>query len=112
MRDASEIKAGEAAFLKRGRAAVERAVLKPDAQALGRVEEIAAEMQRQRDRRRAERTIRRFDANDDGVLSMAEIENHQREVFALMDRNDDGVVAQDELPRRDRRDRDRRRHRD
>ncbi|MBO6538970.1 MAG: EF-hand domain-containing protein [Rhizobiaceae bacterium] len=76
------------------------------------VEEIAAEMQRQRDRRRAERTISRFDANDDGVLSMAEIENHQREVFALMDRNDDGVVAQDELPRRDRKDRDRRRHRD
>ena len=73
------------------------------------VEEIAAEMQRQRDLKRAQRMVERFDTDDDGVLSLAEIENHQRKVFALMDRNDDGVVAEDELPRRDRG--DRRRHR-
>ncbi|WP_127524404.1 EF-hand domain-containing protein [Mesorhizobium sp. Z1-4] len=73
------------------------------------VEEIAAEMQRQRERRRAERMIERFDADGDGVLSLAEIETHQRKVFALMDRNDDGVVAEDELPRRDRGNRERRR---
>lgn len=73
------------------------------------VEEIAAEMQRQREHRRAQRMVERFDTDDDGVLSLSEIETHQRKVFALMDRNDDGVVAEDELRRRDRGNRERRR---
>jgi Ca2+-binding EF-hand superfamily protein len=62
-------------------------------------------MQRQRELRRAQRMVERFDADGDGELSLAEIETHQRKVFALMDRNDDGMVAKDELPRRERRDR-------
>jgi Ca2+-binding EF-hand superfamily protein len=74
------------------------------------VEEIAAEMQRQRNLRRAERLVQRFDADGDNVLTLDEIESHQRKVFALMDRNDDGMVVKDELPKREHRNRDRRRH--
>ena len=74
------------------------------------VEEIAAEMQRHRNLRRAERLVERFDSDGDSELTLDEIESHQRKVFALMDRNDDGMVVKDELPRREHRNRDRRRH--
>jgi hypothetical protein len=67
------------------------------------VAEIAAEMERQRYLRRAERMVERFDIDGDNELTLDEIETHQREVFALMDRDNDGVVVEDEMPRRDRR---------
>jgi Ca2+-binding EF-hand superfamily protein len=78
-----------------------------DADADGKltVEEVAAEMQRQRDLRRARRMVERYDVDGDGALTLDEIQTHQREVFALLDRNNDGMVARDELPRRERRDR-------
>ena len=62
-------------------------------------EEIIAAMQQERMQRRAERMIKRFDANEDGVVSLAEIESHQQKLFALADRDDSGVIEEDEMPR-------------
>ena len=66
-------------------------------------EEIVTAMQQERMQRRAERMIERFDANEDGVVSLAEIESHQQKLFALADRDDSGVIEADEMPRFERR---------
>lgn len=63
------------------------------------VEELADEIIRQRAERQARRIISRYDANDDGVLTMEEFEARQRKHFALLDRNDDGVLQQEEMRR-------------
>jgi Ca2+-binding EF-hand superfamily protein len=65
------------------------------------VEEIALELERMRYRRMAQRMIERFDTDGDGALTTAEVESHQKKMFALMDRNDDGKVEQGEMRRRD-----------
>ena len=64
------------------------------------VGELADEIERMRAERMAKRLIRRFDANGDGELTKAEIENRQKKRFALLDKNDDGKITADELPRR------------
>lgn len=63
-------------------------------------DEIAAEIERQRAMRMANRIIERFDADGDGKLTKAEVENHQKKMFAMLDRNDDGKIVRDELPQR------------
>src|SRR5262249_7851899 len=64
------------------------------------VEEIAAEIERMRAERMAQRIVDRFDTDGDGMLTAAEIEARQKKMFALLDRNDDGKVEKDEMPRR------------
>ena len=63
------------------------------------VDEIVGQMEREQHQRRAERMIERFDANDDGQVSLAEIEDHQRKMFALADRDTSGSIEADELPK-------------
>lgn len=63
------------------------------------VDEVAAEIQRQMAQRMAEHLIARFDGDGDGKLTKAEVESHEKKVFALLDRNDDGKIALDELPK-------------
>ena len=53
--------------------------------------------------------IERFDANDDGQVSLSEIEDQQRKMFALADRDNSGSIEADELPKH-RGDRDGRGH--
>lgn len=65
------------------------------------VSEIASEIERMRAERMARRIVDRFDTNDDGVLTSAEIESRQKKRFALLDRNDDGKVTADEMRRGD-----------
>lgn len=60
-------------------------------------DELAAQMEREMLRRRAERMIERFDANNDGVVSLDEIENHQKEFFARLDIDESGEIEQDEM---------------
>ena len=67
------------------------------------VEEIAAELEKMRYRRMAERMVKRFDADGDGALTTAEVESRQKKMFALLDRNDNGKVERSEMPRRQRR---------
>ncbi|WP_421852404.1 EF-hand domain-containing protein [Oricola sp.] len=62
-------------------------------------DEIVAAMERERVQRRAERMIKRFDANEDGVVSLEEIETRQQKLFALADRDDSGAIEADELPK-------------
>ena len=47
----------------------------------------------------ADRLVYRFDIDDDGVVSQAEIDNRVAKVFALMDFNDDGRVEKSEIRR-------------
>ncbi|QPC87233.1 acid-shock protein [Mesorhizobium sp. NBSH29] len=63
------------------------------------VDEIAGEIQRMRDKRMAERIIKRFDTDGDGALTMTEIVSRQKKMFAMLDRNDDGKVTKNEMPR-------------
>jgi hypothetical protein len=62
------------------------------------VAEIAAEIERMRTERMARRIVERFDTDDDGMLTAAEVESRQKKMFALLDRNDDGKVEKDEMP--------------
>ena len=55
---------------------------------------------KKRAERMAEHIVKRYDANGDGVLTKAEIENRQKKLFALLDVNDDGKLVKDELPQR------------
>ena len=64
------------------------------------VAEIAAEIEKMRTERMAQRLVDRFDTDGDGVLTKAEIESRQKKVFALLDRNDDGKIEKSELPHR------------
>lgn len=75
---------------------------KADADANGELtlEEVAAGIQKMRAERMARRVIGRMDANDDGKLTIAEIESQQKKIFALADRNDDGKIVESEMKRR------------
>jgi hypothetical protein len=48
-------------------------------------QELADQMERQMLLRRAEMMIKRFDTDNDGKVSTAEIENRQKEMFARLD---------------------------
>ena len=63
------------------------------------VDEIVAQLERQQHQRRAERMIERFDSNDDGQVSLSEIEDQQRKMFAMADRDNSGSIEADELPK-------------
>jgi hypothetical protein len=67
------------------------------------VEEMAAAIEKMRAERMAARMIKRFDADNDGSVTLAEIQNGQKEVYALLDRNDDGKLVGDEMPRKGKR---------
>ena len=75
------------------------------------VAEIAADIERMRAERAAERMIQRFDADRDGMLTLVEIETHQKKMFALLDRNNDGKIVVEEMRPREG-DRERRRERE
>lgn len=60
-------------------------------------EELADSMMRQMLKRRAERMIERFDSDNDGQISLAEVEHRQKRMFDRIDIDDSGVIEQDEL---------------
>ena len=62
--------------------------------------ELAQSLEDQRKERRAERMLRRFDANRDGSVTVEEIRAHASERFGRLDRDGDGAIALSELPRR------------
>jgi Ca2+-binding EF-hand superfamily protein len=62
-------------------------------------DELIAQLERRQHERRAQHMIDRFDMNDDGVVSLSEIEDRQQEMFALADRDKSGSIEKDELPR-------------
>jgi Ca2+-binding EF-hand superfamily protein len=64
------------------------------------VAELAAEIEKMRAERMARRMIARFDTDNDGVLTKAEVESRQKKMFALLDRNDDGKIEKIEQPHR------------
>jgi hypothetical protein len=94
-------KNGEITFDEFKKAAGDRFVL-ADVNKDGKVtvEEMAAAIEKMRADRVAKRMIDRFDSDKDGSVTLAEIENGQKEVYALMDRNDDGKLVKDEMPRK------------
>ena len=64
------------------------------------VDELAAEIEKIRAERMAQRLIDRFDTNGDGVLTADEVDSRQKKMFALLDKNDDGKIEKDEMPQR------------
>lgn len=50
----------------------------------------------------AERMMMRVDINDDGSVTLEEIQDRQEKLFALLDVDNSGVIDQDELPKRGR----------
>lgn len=62
-------------------------------------EAVAAMQQRQEERmrRRAERMINRFDSNNDGSLSVEEVNASQERFFARLDRDNNGEIEKDEM---------------
>lgn len=92
---------GEITFDEFSKAAGERFTL-ADVNKDGKVtvEEMAAAIEKMRAERMARRMINRFDANSDGAVTLAEIQNGQKEIYALMDRNDDGKLIKEEMPRK------------
>ncbi len=93
-------KNGEITFDEFKKAAGDRFVL-ADLNKDGKVtvEEMAAAIEKMRAERMAKRMIERFDTDNDGSVTLAEIENGQKKIYALMDRNDDGKIVKDEMPR-------------
>ena len=63
-------------------------------------EELTAAFERMRAKRMAERLMRRFDDNGDGVLTADEIETRHKRMFARLDKNGDGKLDPDEMPKR------------
>jgi Ca2+-binding EF-hand superfamily protein len=55
-------------------------------------------MERDMLKRRAERMIQRFDTDNDGQVSQAEIDNHRQRMFARLDIDGSGAIEKDELP--------------
>lgn len=51
---------------------------------------------------RAERMLKRVDINDDGSVTLAEVQDRQGKMFALLDVDSSGVIDADELPQRGR----------
>lgn len=70
-----------------------------DADSNGKVsaDELTDAMMREMMKRRAERMIERFDTDNDGEISTAEIESRQKEMFARLDIDGSGAIEQDEL---------------
>ena len=68
-----------------------------DSNGMINVDELTDAMLREMVKRRAERVIERFDTDNDGQVSTAEIEAHQQERFASMDIDGSGAIEQDEL---------------
>ena len=64
------------------------------------VDELAAEIEKIRAERMAQRLIDRFDTDGDGVLTAAEVDSRQKKMFALLDKNDDGKIEKDEMPQK------------
>lgn len=60
-------------------------------------DEIQAEMEAERERRRLERMTRRLDIDGDGTVTVAELKNMQAKRFAVLDLNSDGSLSRDEL---------------
>ena len=91
---------GEVTFDEFKKAAGDRFVL-ADVNKDGKVtvEEMAAAIEKMRAERMAKRMIERFDSDGDGSVTLAEIDNGQKEIYALLDRNDDGKLIKDEMPR-------------
>lgn len=69
-------------------------------------QELADQMQRQMLLRRAEMMIKRFDTDNDGKVSTAEIEKAQQDRFAKLDVDESGAIEQDEMQLRRGGDRD------
>ena len=94
-------KNGEITFDEFKKAAGDRFVL-ADANKDGKVtvEEMAAAIEKMRAERMAKRMIERFDSDGDGSVTLAEIDNGQKEIYALLDRNDDGKLVKEEMPHR------------
>jgi Ca2+-binding EF-hand superfamily protein len=63
-------------------------------------EEIVKNIVETRVRPMAENMVRRFDANGDGALTMKEIDQRQKQMFARLDRNGNGKIEASEMPRR------------
>lgn len=61
------------------------------------VDELTDAMLREMLKRRAERVIERFDTDNDGQISTAEIESHQQEMFARFDIDGSGAIEEDEM---------------
>lgn len=61
------------------------------------VDELTESMMREMMKRRAERMIERFDADNDGQISLAEVENRQKRMFDRIDIDGSGAIEQDEL---------------
>ncbi|GAB4360912.1 MAG: hypothetical protein Kow0026_23590 [Oricola sp.] len=61
------------------------------------VDELAAQMERDMLRRRAERMIQRFDTDNDGQVSQAEIDSRRQKMFARLDIDGSGAIEQDEM---------------
>jgi EF hand len=93
-------KNGEITFEEFKKAAGDRFVV-ADVNKDGKVTvgEMAAAIEKVRTERIAKRMIDRFDTDRDGAVTLAEIENGQKKIYALMDRNDDGKLVKDEMPR-------------
>lgn len=51
---------------------------------------------------RAERMMMRVDINDDGSVTLAEVQDRQEKLFALLDVDNSGVIDADEMPMRGR----------
>lgn len=60
-------------------------------------DEIQAEMDAERERRRLERMTRRLDIDGDGTVTVAELKSMQAKRFAVLDTNSDGSLSVDEL---------------
>ena len=60
-------------------------------------DEISAEMEAERQRRRERAMMRRLDVNGDGSVTVAELKDRMTKQFAVLDRNSDGTLSADEL---------------
>ena len=69
-------------------------------------QELADQMQRQMLLRRAEMMIKRFDTDNDGKVSTAEIDKVRQDRFARLDVDDSGAIEKDEMQLRRGGDRD------
>lgn len=50
----------------------------------------------------AQRMLMRVDINDDGTVTLEEIQDRQEKLFALLDVDSSGIIDQDEMPMRGR----------
>lgn len=75
------------------------ALASADANGDGKInaEELTDSMMRKMVQRRAERMIERLDADNDGQVSLAEVESSQKRMFERLDVDGSGAIEQDEL---------------